>query len=157
MTWLSMLFCDKPLVIPCIFQDEDGNEVVKPVEIETYLKGDYKIDKTRFIPGKATPGYKEYEDDDEFDYCFSGHTTKKPKYDYTFGFAPYSAVTRMHGDYGVIVTRNAVTKEFLVYQVEERGTQMYMIPCLYIDHVLTDEDFDNAVDFRLSDYCFELG
>ena len=158
MTWLSMLFTDKSLVVPCIIQDENGNDVVKPIDYETYLRGDFKTDTARFYRGIAKLGHKLYADHREFDYCFSGHPTKKPEFEYMFGFGSYDPiVAKRHSNYGEIVSGNAIQQEFLIYQIKERGTQMYMMPCMYVDHMLTDVDFDNAVDFHLSDYCFKLG
>lgn len=158
MTWRSMLFTDKPLVIPCLVKNSNGDDVVEAVEYDAFIKGGYRIDSSRYYSGMAESGHRIRDWDTEFDHCFSGNPKKMPGYEYQFGFGPYDhIISKKLSDYGENLKSNAIHQEFLRYQIEQRDTLMYMMPCLYIDHVITDEDFDNAVDFRLSDYCFEFG
>jgi len=77
MTWKSLMFTDKPLVVPCLVQNEDGKNTVEAVEYETYLKGEFVTDCTRFFPGMADLGHKTGHWDMEFDHCFEfGYETE---------------------------------------------------------------------------------
>lgn len=158
MTWKSMLFTNKPLVVPCIFQNENGDEVVEAVDFETYENGDFEPDLTQFYPKIASPGHRFRDWDTEFDQCFSAVTSKKPQYEYMFGFTPYDhVISKRYSDYGDNLKDNEITRRFLKFQLKSGITRIYMMPCLYIDHVITDIDFENTVSFHLSDYCFEFG
>ena len=160
LTWLSILFTDKPLAIPCMITDSNGNTISKPIDYEAVIEGNYIIDDSLFpvsILDEITKGHQSSAWTNEFDGCFSGDASMMPKYHYQFGFGGYDEITRRHAVYNDIVRGNKMAQDFLQYQIDHRGTLMFMMPILYPEHVITDKDFDEAKDFRLSDYCFELG
>lgn len=153
-----MLFSDKPLVFPCIFNDQDGKEVIRPTSYEVMKADNLKCEPSMCFSGIAEPGHAYYPKDTEYDGCFSRNPKKKPPFEYIFGFAPYdSVVSKKHGDYAERLEGNKINQKFLEYQIRQNDAHMFMMPCLMVDHILSDEDFDNAVDFHLSDYCFEYG